>query len=434
MTTPVRTTTSAQLDAVWRSESARLVAGLVRVVRDVALAQDLAQDALVAALAQWPDTGVPANPGAWLMTVAKRRGIDTFRRADVADRGHRELAAALPTGFTPDFDARLDDTVDDDLLRLMFICCHPVLTPPARVALTLRLLGGLTTSEIARSFLTSEATVAQRISRAKRSIADAGVPFEEPDRAQRAERLTAVLGVVYLIFNEGYSATAGSDWMRPDLCDEALRLGRSLAAVASDSAEAHALVALMSIQASRTAARIAPDGHPVLLLDQDRRRWDQLLIRNGLAALGRAEQLTGEGPPGRYQLQASIAACHARAAVAADTDWLRICTYYAELAVLTNSPVVELNRAVAVGKAYGPAAGLAVTAALVGLPQLAGYHLLPSVRGDLLSALGRHAEAAVEFRRAASLTTNEREQALLTARATPTGEATDGSGAGPRQA
>jgi predicted RNA polymerase sigma factor len=351
------------------------------------------------------------------MTVAKRRAIDTFRRTELADRTSAAIAADLPVGFTPDFDARLDDTVDDDLLRLMFICCHPVLPEQGRVALTLRLLGGLTTREIARSFLTSEATIAQRISRAKRTIAEAAVPFEEPDRAQRAERLTAVLGVVYLIFNEGYAATAGADWMRPALCDEAMRLGRSLAAVAPDAAEAHALVALMELQASRTAARTDRDGTPVLLLDQDRRRWDRLLIRHGLAALDRAEALTAGRPPGNYQLQAGIAACHARAPVAADTDWLRICALYAELAVLSNSPVVELNRAVALGKAYGPAAGLALADQLTAFPQLAGYHLLPSVRGDLLAALDRPAEAEAEFRRAAALATNTREQLLLTARA-----------------
>lgn len=405
------------LEAVWRSEAPRLIAGLVRIVRDVALAEDLAQDALVAALDQWPTSGVPANPGAWLMTVAKRRAIDVFRRTAVADRTAVAIAADLPVGFTPDFDARLDDTVDDDLLRLMFICCHPVLTEQGRVALTLRLLGGLSTREIARSFLTSEATVAQRISRAKRTIAEASVPFEEPDRAQRGERLTAVLGVVYLIFNEGYAATSGTDWMRPALCEEAMRLGRSLATVAPAAPEAHALVALMELQASRTAARTAADGTPVLLLDQDRRQWDRLLIRHGLAALDRAEALAAGGPPGTYQLQAGIAACHARAAVPADTDWLRICALYAELAGLTGSPVVELNRAVAVGQAYGPAAGLALADQLAAFPQLAGYHLLPSVRGDLLAALGRWADAAAEFRRAAGLTTNSRERELLTARA-----------------
>lgn len=410
-------TPSAQLEAVWRAESPRLVAGLVRVVRDVALAEDLAQDALVAALAQWPTSGVPANPAAWLMTVARRRAVDLFRRSVLADRSSAELAAGLPAGFTPDFDARLEDTVDDDLLRLMFICCHPVLTEQGRVALTLRLLGGLSTREIARSFLVSEATVAQRISRAKRTIAEAAVPFEEPDRAQRAVRLAAVLGVVYLIFNEGYAATSGEDWMRPALCAEAMRLGRCLTVVAPEVAEAHALVALMELQASRTAARTESDGTPVLLTDQDRRRWDRLLIRHGLAALERAEQLTRGRPAGSYQLQAAIAACHARATTAADTDWLRMCALYAELAVLSNSPVVELNRAVAVGRAYGPAAGLAVTDHLVALPQLAGYHLLPSVRGDLLAELGRPAEAVAEFRRAATLTTNRREQALLTARA-----------------
>ncbi len=407
----------AAVAAVWRAESARLIAGLVRVVRDLTLAEDLAQDALVAALTQWPADGVPGNPGAWLMTVARRRAMDHFRRDALADRSHAVLAADLPPGFTPDFDARLADTVDDDLLRLMFICCHPVLTGQARVVLTLRLLGGLTTREIARSFLTTEATVAQRISRAKKTLAAAAPEFEDPDRVQRAERLDAVLGVLYLIFNEGYAATAGEDWMRPALCTEAMRLGRSLTAVAPDVAEAHALVALMELQASRTAARTGPDGSPVLLADQDRRRWDHRLIRHGLEALARAERLTGDDPAGRYQLQAGIAACHARAASASATDWMRICALYAELAVLSNSPVVELNRAVAVGRAYGPAAGLAVTDPLVTLPQLASDHLLPRVRGDLLARRGRSAEAAAEFRRAAALATNPRERALLDGRA-----------------
>jgi RNA polymerase sigma-70 factor (ECF subfamily) len=399
-------------------ESPRLLAGLVRMVRDVSLAEDLAQDALVAALSQWPQAGVPNNPGAWLMAISKRRAIDHFRRSERIDRTHAVLGHELETqqeAFVPDFDAALDDHIEDDLLRLIFICCHPVLSTEARVALTLRLLGGLTTAEIARAFLSTEPTIAQRIVRAKRSLTKARVPFEEPDRAERDQRLTSVLEAIYLVFNEGYSATAGDDWMRPTLCAEAIRLGRVLVGLCPTEPAVHGLVALMEIQASRTAARIGPSGEPILLLEQNRARWDQLLIRRGLAALALAESL-GE-TPGPYVLQAAIAACHARARSVEQTDWVRIASLYGALAALEPSSVVELNRAVAVGMADGPAAGLAVLDSLDASGAMAGYHLLPGVRGDLLAKLGRMGEARHEFERAAGLTQNARERKLLLDRA-----------------
>jgi RNA polymerase sigma factor (sigma-70 family) len=406
------------IEAVWRIESAKLIARLARLVRDVGLAEDLAQDALVAALEQWPSTGVPRNPGAWLMTIARRRAIDALRRGPVLHRKHEELGRDLEErqeAAVAELDEALDDQVGDDLLRLIFTTCHPVLSTEARVALTLRLLGGLTTPEIARAFLVPEATVAQRIVRAKRTLAEAGVPFEVPRGSELAARLSSALEVIYLIFNEGYAATAGEDWVRPALCEDALRLGRILAGLAPREAEVHGLVALMEIQASRLRARVGPSGEPVLLLDQDRARWDRLLIQRGLAALERAESLGGAR--GAYALQAAIAACHARARTAEETDWRRIASLYDELARLTPSPVVELNRAVALGMAYGPAAGLRVVDALAEEPALRSYHLLPAVRGDLLVKLGHLEEARVEFERAASLTRNERERALLLARA-----------------
>ena len=410
--------THRAIDAVWRIEQAKLIAGLARMVRDVGLAEELAQDALVAALERWPQAGIPDNPGAWLMATAKHRAIDRLRRNRLAERKHEELGHELAveqeTGG-PDLDAAIDDDIGDDLLRLMFTACHPVLSTEARVALTLRLIGGLTTEEIARAFLVPEPTVAQRIVRAKRTLAEARVPFEVPRGDDRAARLSSVLEVIYLIFNEGYTATAGDDWVRPALCEEALRLGRILAELVPQEPEVHGLVALMEIQASRLRARIGPSGEPVLLLDQDRARWDQLLIRRGLAALERAEALGGA--PGPYALQAAIAACHARARTGAETDWARIAALYEALARLTPSPVVELNRAVAVAMAFGPAAGLELVDALTAEPLLAGYHLLPSVRGDLLAKLGRAEEARVEFERAASLTRNARERELLLARA-----------------
>jgi RNA polymerase sigma factor (sigma-70 family) len=466
--------THRAIDAVWRIESARVIAGLTRLVRDVGLAEDLAQDALVAALEQWPASGIPHNPGAWLMATAKHRAIDRLRRNSLLERKHEELGREVAARelTVPDLAAALDDPVGDDLLRLVFICCHPVLTAEARVALTLRLLGGLTTTEIARAFLVPEATVAQRIVRAKRTLADAHVPFEVPRGHDLAARLSSVLEVVYLIFNEGYSATAGDDWMRPALCDDALRLGRILAELAPNEPEVHGLVALMEIQASRSRARVGPSGEPILLFDQNRAHWDQLLIHRGLAALERAERLARADPQssdekesrgkrnrserprglvqpesatpstaaeepagwpvqaplgrrfsapevslGPYALQAAIAACHARARTPEETDWPRIVALYETLARRTPSPVVELNRAVAVGMAFGPAAGLELVDALAAEPSLQNYHLLPTVRGDLLRKLGRFAEAGAEFDRAATLARNARERALLKERA-----------------
>jgi RNA polymerase sigma factor (sigma-70 family) len=417
------TDTHRAIDAVWRIESAKLIAGLARIVGDVGLAEDLAQDALVAALEKWPESGVPDNPGAWLMGTAKHRAIDHLRRNKLLDRKHEELGRELEDRQTtaPDFDSPIDDHVGDDLLRLVFISCHPVLSTEARVALTLRLLGGLTTDEIARAFLVPEPTIAQRIVRAKKTLADARVPFEVPRGPELASRVSSVLEVIYLIFNEGYSATAGDDWMRPALCEDALRLGRIVAGLAPDEPEVHGLVALMEIQASRLRARVSSTGEPVLLLDQDRSRWDQLLIRRGLAALARAEEL--DGVLGPYALQAAIAACHARAVTPEQTDWTRIAALYAVLATLTPSPIVELNRAVAVAMAFGPAAGLELVDALTHEKSLKGYHLLPSVRGDLLAKLGRNDEARAEFERAASLTRNERERSLLLERARAAGSA-----------
>jgi RNA polymerase sigma factor (sigma-70 family) len=405
------------IEAVWRIESARVVAGLTRLVRDVGMAEDLAQDALVAALEQWPRAGVPDNPGAWLMAAAKHRAIDQLRRAKMLDRKHEVLGRELEARReSPEaaLAAALDDPVGDDLLRLMFTTCHPLLPTDARVALTLRLLGGLTTDEIARAFLVPEATVAQRIVRAKRTLREADVPFEVPRRDELDSRLEAVLEVIYLVFNEGYAATAGEDLLRPALIEDALRLGRILAELLPREAEVHGLVALMEIQASRSRARVGPEGEVILLLAQDRGRWDQLLIRRGLAALERAER---GGPPGAYVLQAAIAACHARAHTAAETDWPRIAELYGALARAAPSPVVELNRAVAVGMAFGPAAGLELVEALRDEPRLAQYHLLPAVRGDLLEKLGRRDEARAAFERAAALTRNARERDLLLARA-----------------
>src|SRR5216117_513890 len=403
--------THRAIDAVWRIESPRLIAGLTRIVRDVGVAEELAQDALVAALEQWPESGVPENPGAWLMATAKHRAIDNVRRNVMLERKHADLVRELETQKEMDIEAEMDDHIGDDLLRLVFIACHPVLTTEARVALTLRLLGGLTTDEIARAFLVPKATIQQRIVRAKRTLAAARVPFEVPRGAELAARLESVLEVIYLIFNEGYSATAGDEWVRPALCEDALRLGRILAELAPAEAEVHGLVALMEIQASRIRARVGPGGEPILLLDQDRGRWDHLLIRRGLAALARAEALGGASGP--YTLQAAIAACHARARTAEETDWTRIVALYDALAQLMPSPVVDLNRAVALGMAFGPAAGLEVVDSLTTDPALAGYHLLPSVRGDLLAKLGRFAEARAELARAAALTQNVRERELL---------------------
>ena len=406
------------IDAVWRIESARRIAGLARIVHDVGLAEELAQDALVAALEQWPESGVPDNPGAWLMGTAKHRAIDLLRRRSVLERKHEQIARRLerePDVPGPDVEAAMDDHIGDDLLRLVFVCCHPVLSTEARVALTLRLLGGLTTSEIARAFLVSAPTVAQRIVRAKRTLAAAGVPFEVPDREDLPARLASVLEVVYLIFNEGYSATAGDDWMRPELCQDALRLGRILAELLPQEPEVHGLVALMEIQASRAGARVGPAGEPILLLDQDRGRWDRVLVTRGLAALERARRLGGGLGP--YALQAAITACHARAASAGETDWARIAALYDALAQLAPSPVVQLNRAVALAMAFGPAAGMELVDELVEEPALAGYHLLPSVRGDLLARLGRFDEAQAELVRAAALTQTKRERELLHARA-----------------
>ena len=407
------------IDAVWRIESARLIAGLARMVGDVGIAEDLAQDALVIALERWPESGVPDKPGAWLMATAKHRAIDLLRRDKRLQRKHEELGRDLDARAVPDLDAAIDDDVGDDLLRLMFTACHPVLSADARVALTLRLLGGLTTDEIARAFLVPESTVAQRIVRAKRTLAEAHVPFEVPRGADLAPRLASVLEVIYLVFNEGYAATAGDDWMRPALCEDALRLGRILAELAAHEPEVHGLVALMEIQASRANARTGPTGEPVLLLDQDRARWDGVLVRRGLAALDRAESLGGTLGP--YALQAAIAACHARAPTADATDWPRIAALYDALAQLAPSPVVDLNRAVALSMAFGPAAGLELVDRLTSEPSLKTYHLLSAVRGDLLSKLGRHDEARTEFKRAASLTRNVRERDLLLRRAAACG-------------
>lgn len=406
------------IDAVWRIESAKLIAGLARVTRDVGVAEELAQDALVAALKQWPETGVPDKPGAWLMAVAKNRALDRLRRDKMIGRKHEELGRDLEQEqefSQPDPDAALDDDIGDDLLRLIFTACHPALPTEARVALTLRLLGGLTTAEIARAFLAPEPTIAQRITRAKKTLADKKIPFEIPRGEELAPRLSSVLEVIYLIFNEGYSATAGDDWMRPQLSEEALRLGRVLAGLAPNEPEVHGLVALMEIQASRFGARIGQNGEPILLLDQNRALWDRLLIGRGLAALARAENLSAGR--GFYMLQAAIAACHARALTADETDWARIASLYAELAALTRSPVVELNRAVAVSMAEGPQAGLAIADALRDEPALRDYYLLPAVRADFLKKLGRIDEARGEFERAATMTRNESERKLLRERA-----------------
>ncbi len=405
------TDTHEAISRVWKDESPRVIAGLARMVNDVGLAEELAQDALVAALEQWPESGVPRNPGAWLMTIAKRRAIDLIRREQRYERKLEEIGHRLETTFDDEYEAILDDHIEDDLLRLVFTACHPVLTTQARVAMTLRLLGGLTTDEIARAFLATEPTIAQRIVRAKRSLT--GIPFEVPQGAERTERLASVLEVIYLVFNEGYSATAGEDWLRPAMCDEALRLGGLLADLMPGEPEVHGLVALMEIQASRSAARTGPEGEPVLLADQDRALWDRDRIRRGLAALERARTER----PGEYVLQAEIAACHARAATAEETDWPQIVELYSELTRLTGSPVVELNRAVALAMAYGPETGLELVDELYDDPALRSYHLLPSVRGDLLVRLGRAGEAREEFERAAGLTRNERERTLLLDRA-----------------
>jgi RNA polymerase sigma factor (sigma-70 family) len=423
------TDTHRAIDTVFRIEWSRLIAGLTRIVRDVGVAEDLAHDALVAALEQWPASGVPDKPGAWLMATAKHRAIDLLRRRTLLERKHEQLGRELEAQemAVPDFEAAIDDDIGDDLLRLVFISCHPVLSTEARVALTLRLLGGLTTEEIARAFLVSEPAIAQRIVRAKRTLAERRVPFEVPRGTELAVRLASVLEVIYLVFNEGYTATAGGDWMRPALCEDALRLGRILAELAPNEPEVHGLVALMEIQASRSRARVGPSGEPILLLDQNRARWDRLLIRRGLAALERAQKVSDEvssalgvgdrGAPGPYALQAAIAACHARALTAEETDWARIAELYDALAQVTPTPVVALNRAVAHSMAFGPAAGLNLVDALTTEPQLLRYHLFPSVRGDLLAKLGRYDEARVEFERAASLTQNTRERELLLKRA-----------------
>lgn len=412
------TETDRAIDAVWRMESAKVIAGLARIVRDVGVAEELAQDALVAALEQWPQSGVPDNPAAWLTAVAKNRALDYFRRNKLLERKHKELGREIETRQATkvaDLNAAIDDDIGDDLLRLIFTACHPVLSSEARVALTLRLLGGLTTDEVARAFLIPEKTVAQRIVRAKRTLAEAHVRFEIPRHIERAARLSSVLEVIYLIFNEGYLATAGETWLRPALCEEALRLGRVLAELTPEEAEVHGLVALMEIQASRSRARVGPSGEPILLLDQDRAKWDQLLIRRGIAALERAERLGSNRGP--YAVQASIAACHARARTPEQTDWSRVVELYAELAHVASSPIVELNRAVAVGMASGPSAALEIVDALHAEGTLDGYHLLPSVRGDLLRKLGRFDEARTEFENAAALTRNEKEREMLLDRA-----------------
>jgi len=412
----IATETHRTIEAVWKIESARVIAGLTRIVHDVGIAEELAQDALVAALEKWPREGIPENPGAWLMGTAKHRAIDYLRRGTLIDRKHEDLGREMAEREmqVPDLASAMDDYIGDDMLRLVFIACHPVLSTEARVALTLRLLGGLTTDEIARAYLVSEPTMAQRIVRAKKTLTDAHAPFDVPRGAEFAARVSSVLQVIYLIFNEGYSATAGDDWMRPALCDEALRLGRILAELVPNEAEVHGLVALMEIQASRSTARTNAQGEPILLLDQDRSRWDRLLINRGLTALQRAERL---GPRGPYTMQAAIAACHARAVIADQTDWKRIVDLYGELAALSPSPIIELNRAVAMSMAEGPAAGLALVDSLKDDPALKSYHLLPSVRGDLLKKLGRKEEARTEFERAASIARNAREKSLLLERA-----------------
>ena len=420
------TETQRTIDAVWRIESAKLIAGLTRIVRDVGLAEDLAQDALLAALEQWPKSGVPDNPGAWLMAIGKRRAIDYMRRGPMMDRKHAEIGHDLESKQAspePELAEALDDQVGDDLLRLVFIACHPILSTEARVALTLRLLGGLTTDEIARAFLVPESTIAQRIVRAKRTLSDKKVPFEVPRNGELAARVSSVLEVIYLIFNEGYSATSGEDWVRPGLCQDALRLGRIVAELAPNEPEVHGLVALMEIQASRLRARVGPSGEPIVLLDQNRSKWDRVLIQRGFAALERAESLGGALGP--FALQAAIAACHARARAADETDWRRIASLYQALAEVTPSPIVELNRAVAVSMAAGPAAGLEIVDTLTSDPTLANYHLLPSVRGDFLRKLGRFEEARVELERAASLTRNARERELLLERARGCAESAD---------
>jgi RNA polymerase sigma factor (sigma-70 family) len=408
--------THRTIDAVWRIESSRIIAGVARIVRDLGLAEELAQDALVAALEQWPRSGIPDNPGAWLTAAAKHRALDYFRRSKRVGEKHEELRYEHEgQQKVPDYDSAIDDEFGDDLLRLVFTACHPVLSSEARVALTLRLLGGLTTAEIARAYLLPEATIAQRIVRAKRTLSENRVPFEVPRGNELATRLSSVLEVIYLIFNEGYTATAGSDWMRPALCEDALRLGRILVELVPDDPEVHGIVALMEIQASRSRARVSASGEPILILNQNRARWDHLLIQRGLAGLARAEKLANS--PGPYTLQAAIAACHARALVPEETDWERIAALYAELVHVLPSPIVDLNRAVAVAMAFGPEAGLALVDQLALEPALSGYHLLPSVRGDLLTRLGRHDEARGEFERAASLTRNARECRLLLERA-----------------
>jgi RNA polymerase sigma-70 factor, ECF subfamily len=412
-----RAETHRTIEAVWKIESARVIAGPTRIVRDLGVAEELAQDALVAALEQWPESGIPDNPGAWLMATAKHRAIDFLRRGTLIDSKHEVLGREMAERemAVPDLVAAMDDNIGDDMLRLVFVACHPVLAMDARVALTLRLIGGLTTDEIARAYLAAEPTIAQRIVRAKRTLTEAQVPFEVPRGAEFTARLSSVLQVIYLIFNEGYSATAGDDWLRPALCEDALRLGRILAELVPNEAEVHGLVALMEIQASRGKARVGPAGEPILLLDQNRAQWDRLLINRGLAALERAEKLGGT--PGSYTIQATIAACHARARTGEETDWARIAALYSELAEVSPSPVVELNRAVAVGMALGPAAGLELVNPLQNDPALRSYHLLPSVRGDLLKKLGRMQEARTEFERAASITRNVRERNLLLERA-----------------
>ena len=413
--------THRAIDAVWRIESAKLIAGLTRMVRDVGLAEDLAQDALVAALERWPETGVPDNPGAWLMATAKHRAIDMFRRNERIERKHEELGHELDArqeAVVRELDDAIDDDIGDDLLRLVFMSCHPILSREARTALTLRLLGGLTTDEIARAFLTPEPTIAQRIVRAKRTLSEAQIPFEVPRGSELAARLSSVLEVIYLIFNEGYTATAGDDLVRPALCEDALRLGRIVAELAPDEPEVHGLVALMEIQASRLRARTGPKGEAILLLDQDRGRWDQILIRRGLAALERAERLRGENGP--YALQAAIVACHARARTADETDWKQIASLYDALAAVMPSPIVQLNRAVAIAMAFGPAEGLEIIDELISDQSLKGYHLLPAARADLLEKLGRFDEASAEFERAAAMTRNARERDLLLARAQST--------------